>query len=458
MTEGQYHMNTTNTFLRGMGTLVLLRAFLGLACLAPVAAMAQRDLGCSPTVANPCTGGSGGSTGSDDAARRAGAMLRCKLFGGAGCPDETSPAEQARQQRRSAAQAVNSEAIQFQNKGDWARAVTLFQEAANKDPSDPIIQQNLANAQRGLARVQEEQARLRAEAQEKASAERMSKSIQDLARSFSAAPAPVAGGSVGSGLDFDGRDAVASPARGSAAGAGGGLDFTAVVATAAPVHDDPRVVDARNVRSGLSPAVDTAIDGVFASAPPGVNDRVRKGFQAATVGDWKVAEAWFADALNRDPGNVALKNMLAAARSSTAPARTAQRGLPPRDEIADLYNKGYEAVASGDRAGALAALEAAIGRDPRPSGAAITYVAYLRASVAAAKGQVLQLPDDSDMLFLFPGSDSSTPVQGKTPAQGSARPNSNSPTTPFLKRLLDAMTGSEKAGSPKSKAVASVRG
>lgn len=298
-------LNAFPSRLGAVGMSILLQATFILAGLAPMPVLAQRDMGCSPTVANPCTGGGGGNSGADEAGRRAGAWLRCKMFG-SGCPDETSPEDQAREQRRSEALAANHEAIQFQNRGDWARAVALFQEAANKDPSDPIIQKNLANAQQGLARVQEEQARERTAAQEKASAERMSKSIQDLAQSFSAVPTP--GGQTSGGLDFDGSNAAVSPAGGSssnaARGTGGGLDFTAVVATAPSrqtvfsAANDPRVVDARNVRSGLAPAVDKAIEGVFASAMPGVSDRVRKGFQAVTAGDWKVAEAWFADALN----------------------------------------------------------------------------------------------------------------------------------------------------------------
>lgn len=457
-------MNISKGFpsrLGAVGMPILLQATLVVACLAPIPALAQRDMGCSPTVANPCTGGRGGNSGAEAAGARAGAWLRCRMFGGSGCPDETSPADQAREQRRSEALAANRDAIQFQNKGDWARAVALFQEAANKDPSDPIIQQNLANARQGLARAEEEQAKARTEAQQKASAERMSKSIQDLAQSFSAAP--TASGPASGGLDFDGSNAAVSPAGGSspnvAKGAGGGLDFTAVVATAparqtvfSPAND-PRVVDARNVRSGLAPAVDKAINGAFASAMPGVSDRVRKGFQAVTAGDWKVAEAWFADALNRDPDNAALKNMLAAARSSRAQAQAPQR-VSPQGEIVDLYTKGWDAVATGDRAAAITALEAAISRDPSPGVAATTYVAYLRASVAAARQPARQLPAESDIQYLFPDSESPAPVAAKTPAQVAARPTPTPTPTPFLKLLLDALMVPGKPG----KGVAAVRG
>lgn len=54
-----------------------------------------------------------------------------------------------------------------------------------------------------------------------------------------------------------------------------------------------------------------ASDRVFLNAPPGVSDRVRKGFQAVTAKDWKVARAWFQDALNLDPQNPNLKSLIA---------------------------------------------------------------------------------------------------------------------------------------------------
>lgn len=74
---------------------------------------------------------------------------------------------------------------------------------------------------------------------------------------------------------------------------------------------DPSVVDARKVPSDLSKSVEHAIATAYANAPPGVSDRVRKGFQAVADGDWKVAKAWFEDALKRDPGNTNLKRLVA---------------------------------------------------------------------------------------------------------------------------------------------------
>lgn len=113
-------------------------------------------------------------------------------------------------------------------------------------------------------------------------------------------------------------------------------------------HTDTSVVDARNVPSGLPKAVSNAIATAYSDAPPGVSDRVRKGFQAVMSKDWKVAKAWFEDALNRDPNNASLKRLVALADAPQPP------------------NK------------------------PKPA-------------TAAAKNSNLQLPDPNDIRFLFPG-------------------------------------------------------
>jgi tetratricopeptide (TPR) repeat protein len=224
-------------------------------------------------------------------------------------------AEQLRQQRLGEAHTANQQGIEVFNKRDWAKAVALFQTAAVKNPDDPIIRKNLARAQEALAG---EQAQLRIQQQDKAAASHMQKAIQGFAQTLNAAPSS-------GGLDFDGRASGTPPP--SAGGNSGGLDFTAAVAApgqtkpaSALPSGDPRVVDARNVPSGLSKPVENAIAGAYANSPPGVSDRVRKGFQAVADRDWKVAKAWFEEALNRDPTNAGLKRLVELANA--APART----------------------------------------------------------------------------------------------------------------------------------------
>ncbi len=197
-----------------------------------------------------------------------------------------------------------------QKRGDIEQALREYELANQNRPGEPVILQSLTYLRDQLATQREVKA---AEQQAKASADRMHKSIQDLAQSFNATPSS-------GGLDFDGRTSGNVPDGNS-----GGLDFIATPATpaAALPSGDPRVVDGRNVPSGLSKPVENAITAAYQNAPPGVSDRVRKGFQAVTDRDWKVAKAWFEEALKRDPGNANLKRLVALASAPPEPNKKA---------------------------------------------------------------------------------------------------------------------------------------
>lgn len=143
----------------------------------------------------------------------------------------------------------------------------------------------------------------------------------------------------------------------------------------ASYESDAAVVDARNVPSGLPKFVDEAIVSGYSGAPPGVSDRVRKGFQAVAAHDWNAARAWFGDALNHDPQNAGLKRLAEladftlartsrnkAAKTSSAPGSLQ---LPESSDMQFLF--------PGDKG------------QPAEAGAA------------------LQLPKESDAEFLFPG-------------------------------------------------------
>ncbi len=311
--------------------------------LHPSVGMTQgRDMGCSPTLASPCSGGSSGGGSYSPPAYTPPAVY------------QPSPAEL--QQRQ--AVALQQQGLTQFRAGKYAEALRLFElslklcvaaddiknlrgnianthsqlgtlaykrgdveqalrqyELANQyNPAEAVISDSLRNLRGELAVRQ--QAKI-AEQQDKAAASNMQKAIQGFAQTLNAAP-------TSGGLDFDGRTSGNSPGAG---GNGGGLDFTAVVSTAGPAtpasalsSGDPRVVDTRNVPSGLSKPVENAIAGAYANSPPGVSDRVRKGFQAVADRDWKVAKAWFEEALNRDPGNAGLKRLVELA--DAAPART----------------------------------------------------------------------------------------------------------------------------------------
>lgn len=161
-------------------------------------------------------------------------------------------------------------------------------------------------------------------------------------------------------------------------------------------HTDTTVVDARNVPSGLPKSVGNAIATAYSDAPPGVSDRVRKGFQAVTTRDWKVAKAWFEDALNRDPNNAGLKRLVALAdapqppnkpKPATAAANNPNRPLPDPNDIRFLF-PGLQAMKDK---------EAPVFK-------------------TLPDGRRVQMPQDSDMEFLFgPRGASSTSASKSTP-------------------------------------------
>ena len=211
-------------------------------------------------------------------------------------------------------------------RGDQAQALREYELANQYRPGNAQISQSLTYLRGEIATQRQAKEMEAAAAKEaRAAGERVQKSIQDLARAFNAEPAS-------GGLDFDGRMSGAA----SGGNSSGGLDFVAGLApnksapTSASPTGDPRVVDARNVPSGLSKATENAIAGAYQNAPPGVSDRVRKGFQATMDRDWNVAKAWFEDALNRDPGNAGLKRLVVLSdytlnsRQAAAPAAAAK--------------------------------------------------------------------------------------------------------------------------------------
>ena len=119
-------------------------------------------------------------------------------------------------------------------------------------------------------------------------------------------------GTDNSGLKGSAFDTGSTGLKGSGIEAGSAPTSTDRKARLKPApHTDTSVVDARNVPSGLPKGLDNAIASAYSDAPPGVSERVRKGFQAVMSKDWKVAKAWFQDALNRDPDNAGLKRLVA---------------------------------------------------------------------------------------------------------------------------------------------------
>lgn len=321
-------------------------AALGTVCFASAPALAQTGRAAGPTMCacpgvhkplgNNATceeacygsssgGGSGDYSGAEEAGRQARRWVDCKLFG-KGCPDQTDG-------RRDVGRDFNELGVQAYNKGDWTTAISLFQQALQNSPDDPVIRKNLANAQTNLAN---QQARERAEKeamerqrQNKVAADNMQQSIQNFAQTLNAAP-------VSGGLDFDLRDAPNSPSKAGS----GSLDFTASVAAPSrpSVSGDPKVVDARVPRDGAH-----LTDQVPELKNSPAADRISKGFQAVIKHDWLAALAWWQDALNRDPNNAALKRSVELAQwmVDKRKARAAGPATPLGAAIHSASRKDY---------------------------------------------------------------------------------------------------------------------
>jgi tetratricopeptide (TPR) repeat protein len=311
--------------------------------------------------------------------------------GGSGNSNSGSRTESARSQRIDAANALYDRGWAAFQRGEWAAALELFEQAeaefsykgyrrgiamanmelewakghAARERGDfeaelayfqkslafyPTEQgrKNIATAQQDIAnaknRLQQQQADAQKKLEQQQAAERerqaatteIKQVTQRLADTLTAVPSP-------DGLDFG----------------------------------DPMVVNAQNVPSGLPKSVDDAVSSGYTSAPPGVSDRVRKGFQAIATHDWKLAKAWFGDALNHDPNNAGLKRLVELADytekrvQQNKTAELTNRSSPqsqvqlPEDSDMELLFPGWKPAAS---------------------------------PISADK-----LPKDSDIEFLFPG-------------------------------------------------------
>ena len=118
--------------------------------------------------------------------------------------NKASRAEEAQQLNE--AWNANHQAIEFQNNGDLAKAVALFEEAARKSPDDPIIRDNLSSAK---ATLQTQQAYAERQRRDQTGAANMQQAINTFAQILNAAPAS------SGGLDFDGRNSGNPPGGGT---------------------------------------------------------------------------------------------------------------------------------------------------------------------------------------------------------------------------------------------------
>jgi tetratricopeptide (TPR) repeat protein len=272
-------------------------------------------------------------------------------------------------ERRAAALKENHEGVVATRAQDWPTALIHFEKALKLNPDDKIIRQNLADAREAVALRKEIQ---KAEREAAETGRRNDAAVNNMRRSIERFGQTLDAASSAGGLDFDGGTTDNAPA-----GSNGGLDFTA---------NDAMVVNAQKVPSGLSKPLDDAITAAYSNAPAGVSDRVRKGFQAVANRDWKVAKAWFEDALNHDPGNAGIKRFLAAL----------DRPMPGRPPVAVASTSAP--VSAQSRTPIYM-----VGRDGQPVELPDDYRGNVQTYLMGQDGKWVSLPIPSDIAFMFPG-------------------------------------------------------
>jgi tetratricopeptide (TPR) repeat protein len=183
---------------------------------------------------------------------------------------------------------LDQKGLDAYNGGDYESAADFFQKALDKLPNNSTIQEHLQNAKDQIAYQ---------------TALKKQKADEDFNRDKQKALGQLKG--ISNGGDFDpgtGLKGVGSTDSGLKDAPNSG--DSSELKTLPEVNTDPRVVDARKVPTGLPKSVEDSIP----HTPAG--DRVRKGFQAIQAHDWKVALAWFQDALNHEPGDPSLKRLV----------------------------------------------------------------------------------------------------------------------------------------------------
>ena len=257
--------------------------------------------------------------------------------------------EAAKKQRiNDEVQDLNQQGLDAYNRGDYETAIEFYQDALDKRPNDPSILQNIQTAKDQIAAIEQR----KQEAFNQSKQEGLNQ-LKDISQ--------------GGSLDSD------SGLKGIGSTDSGLKDIS-------NVNTDTHVVDARNVPSGLPKSVDDAITTGYAGAPNGVSDRVRKGFQAITTHDWKVAKAWFEDALNHDPNNLGLKRLV---------------------ELADYTERRKEQIAANK--GTKSITSASLIQLPEDSDIKLLFPDEQPAQAGLASIPADKMPKDSDIELLFPG-------------------------------------------------------
>ncbi len=202
----------------------------------------------------------------------------------------------AQRQREEKAAELDKQGVNADNAGDFETAINYYQKALEILPNNIAMQQHLDDAQQALkdqiaANVKQEAERL-ARAQEKE--RQFQKNKAEALNEMKGIGFDSAGGAGLKGLD----DAPVRTGTGATANDSGGLK------PLSDVNIDTRVVDARNVPSGLPKEIEDGIP----HTPAG--NSLRKGYEAILNHDWPAALAFFKDARDKEPNDPGLQRLI----------------------------------------------------------------------------------------------------------------------------------------------------
>jgi hypothetical protein len=293
-------------------------------------------------------------------------------------PAEDTPAQKAekdRLARQAEALAANRRGVAFYDKQDWANAILCFEAALANSSGDKTMRDNLQNARNAQGR-----ANSRAVMDQIARDIRNREAQEELARNQLRIREEIRRVQEEDRKRQEAQDAKDAAAR-----------MQKSLRAFAKAQDPPPAAPAKTL--------DQIIDEAYPHSPPGVNQRIKKGFEAVMLHDWKLAEAWFSDALSRDPGNQAIGRMAAAVADGALQ-------LPSPEDIRWLFP-----FVPGDEP----ARHWEPWQLPQESDTLFLFDLPPKADPGApppATGP-LQLPEDSDAEFLF-----DLPAQKPKPAPG----------------------------------------
>ncbi len=263
---------------------------------------------------------------------------------------EAQRIEEEKQSRNKQAVEFNKQGCDEFNKKNYLGALNFFEQAELAYPDDPTFEKNAITARKAL--IESDKRRQEEFNKSKQNALNEMKGISK-SGDFDAHSGLKDVSTSNSGLK-DGLNDIGTTNSGLISG--NLQNNSNELKTIPEVNTDPMVVDTRNVPTGLPKNVENSIP----NTPAG--NRVRKGLQSIMDNDWKVALAWFQDALNHQPGDPGFKRLVDLAQYTLQKRGQSTNAPTPKKSNAlnyalEEYNENFCNYSAPYRATSLSAFK-----------------------------------------------------------------------------------------------------